>query len=445
VLATGYGSTWPKKEGKYNGCVYFVYTLLLGCAMVLATPWWLLQMARHAKYRAGLAQRLGAVPAYLKDVRQPVIWIHAVSVGEVLAVSTLVQRLRERHPDYRIVVSTTTATGNKLARERFGAENAFFFPLDFGFAIRPYLRALRPKVVILAETEFWPNFVRLGHAFGAKMAVVNARISDRSFPRYRRWQSVFRRVLRPVNVFLAQSDEDARRLAAIGADTHRVSVGGNLKFEVNARADQEIVAQLKEAFAKGGAQPLIVAGSTVEGEEPLVLKACEELRARFPQLAVILAPRHRERFEAAAQSVTESSFSLVRRSQWKGEPLAPGTVFLLDSIGELASLYALANVAFVGGSLVPRGGHNILEPAQHGVPIVIGPHYENFRDTIRIFERAGAVRIVVRAELRAEFVRLLSDKTGEEMGQRAAMVIESQSGATDRTLRTVEELLAVTR
>ena len=181
--------------------------------MVLAIPWWLLQMARHSKYRAGLAQRLGAVPTYLKGIHQPVIWIHAVSVGEVLAVSTLVQRLRDRHPEYRVVVSTTTATGNKLARERFGTENVFFFPLDSGFAIKPYLSALRPKLVILAETEFWPNFLRLVHAMGAKMAVVNARISDRSFPRYRRWRWVFRRVLRPVDVFLALSDEDARRLA----------------------------------------------------------------------------------------------------------------------------------------------------------------------------------------------------------------------------------------
>ena len=421
--------------------MYFVYSLLLGCALLLATPWWLLQMARYTKYRAGLEQRLGFVPKYLKNVQQPVIWIHAVSVGEVLAISTLVSRLREEHPEHRIVVSTTTATGNKLAADRFEADNVFYFPLDFGFAIRSYLRALRPQMVILAETEFWPNFLYLAGRSGAKIAVVNARISDRSFPRYRRWRSIFQRVLRPVDVFLAQSDEDARRLVEIGAEPSRVHVGGNLKFEVSATRELEIVDRLGKAFAEGGAQPLIVAGSTVEGEELMVLKACEEVRTRCQQVALILAPRHRERFDAAAKIVADSSFQLVRRSTWNGEPLPPGTVFLLDSIGELASLYGLAKVAFVGGSLVPRGGHNILEPAQHGVPIVVGPYYENFRDIITIFKRAEAVRIAEPERLGAEFLRVLADGKGADMGRRAAGVIAAQAGATDRTLEAIERLM----
>ncbi len=409
--------------------------------MLLAIPWWLLQMARHAKYRAGLGQRLGLVPEHLKNPGQPVIWIHAVSVGEVLAVSTLVQRLRAQHPGHRMVVSTTTATGNKLAGDRFGAENVFYFPLDFGFAIRPYLHALQPQMVILAETEFWPNFLRLAGRSGAKIAVVNARISDRSFPRYRRWRSVFHRVLQPVEVFLAQSDEDARRLGEIGAEPSRVRVGGNLKFEVSANSDLEIAEQLRKAFADGGSQPLIVAGSTVDGEEAMVLKACEEVRARYPQVALILAPRHRERFDAVAKTVQASAFRLVRRSGWNGEPLPPGTVFLLDSIGELASLYGLAKIAFVGGSLVPRGGHNILEPAQHGVPVVIGPHYENFRDIIAIFARARAVTIVEPERLGGEFLRILGDGTGAELGERASGVIAAQAGATDRTLDAIERLM----
>jgi 3-deoxy-D-manno-octulosonic-acid transferase len=417
--------------------------------MVLATPWWLVQMARHAKYRAGLGQRLGFIPAHLKNIHQRVVWVHAVSVGEVLAISTLVKRLRDRYPNHRVLISTTTATGNQLARDRFGSDNVFFFPLDFGFAISPYLRALRPELLILAETEFWPNFLRLAAQSGAKIAVVNARISDRSFPRYQRWRNIFQRVLKPIGMFLAQSDEDARRLVAIGADAARVSVGGNLKFEVNATANAEIVHRVREGFADGGSQPLIIAGSTVEGEEPMVLYACAEVMKTYPRMALILAPRHRERFAAVAKIVADSPFELVRRSEWNGGPLAPGTVFLLDSIGELASLYALADVAFVGGSLVRRGGHNILEPAQHGVPIVIGPHYENFRDIISIFVHADAVRIVEGDKLGEEFIRLLNDhaeRSGpSSLGQRAAAVMRSQSGATDRTMQALDTFMVGAR
>jgi 3-deoxy-D-manno-octulosonic-acid transferase len=425
--------------------VYLLYSLLIGLAMLLAIPWWLLQMARYAKYRAGLPQRFGVVPKNLKNIQQPVLWIHAVSVGEVLAISTLVKRLRERHPSHRILISTTTATGNELARDRFGAENVFYFPLDFGFAIAPYLRALRPEMVILAETEFWPNFLRLASRAGAKIAVVNARVSDRSFPRYRRWSAIFRRVLQPVGIFIAQSEEDARRLIAIGAEERRVSMGGNLKFEVTPPANVEIVRRVREALADGGSHPVIVAGSTVEGEEPMVLHAFEEVRKRHPQAAMILAARHRERFEEVAKLVASSNMTLVRRSEWNGEPLVPGTVFLLDTIGELASLYAVADVVFVGGSLVRRGGHNILEPAQHGVPIVIGPHFENFRDILTIFSRADAVRIVAREMLGEEFVRILEDPSGKTLGERAAAVIEAQSGATDRTLQAIEIYMAGTQ
>ena len=419
--------------------MYVLYSLLLGGALLLATPWWLLQMARHAKYRAGLAQRLGRIPGHVRNAQQPTIWIHAVSVGEVLAISTLVKQLRERHPDHRVFISTTTATGYQLAGERFGTDYVFFFPLDFAFCVRPYLRALKPALVILAETEFWPNFLRLASASGARIAVVNARISDRSLPRYRRFRSIFRRVLQSVNVFLAQSDEDARRLVVIGAEPTRVHVGGNLKFEVAAAPNGEIVDRLRQAFLEVGAGPLIVAGSTVEGEEALVLKALEEIRTQFPKMAAILAPRHRERFPVVGKLLSDSSWNVVRRSEWSGEALVPGTLLLLDTIGELASLYAIADLAFVGGSLVPRGGHNILEPAQFGKPIVIGPHHENFRDIITIFRRADAVRIVDSQKLATEFVRILNSDS--ELGARAAEVIRAQSGATERTLMAIDTLL----
>jgi 3-deoxy-D-manno-octulosonic-acid transferase len=347
--------------------VYLLYSAVLLLAALVSAPWWLVQMLRQGKYRAGLSERLGRVPERIaKGSAGPVIWIHAVSVGEALAISELVSRLRTRVPNARIVVSTTTQTGHKLAAERFGAENVFYFPLDFAVAIRPYMRRLKPSVVVLAETEFWPNFIRLANEAGAKIVVTNARISDRSFPRYRRFAGLMKPVLRNIDAFLAQSNLDAERLVEIGAPKERVSVGGNLKFEVKPPdASMEIVNVLRTAIAREGVGPVIIAGSTVEGEEPLVLDAFRAVLARFPKALLILAPRHKERFESAVSLLESSGMRFTRRTELAVEAaeVRAGSVLLLDSIGELAAVYSLADVAFVGGSLVPRGGHNILEPA----------------------------------------------------------------------------------
>jgi 3-deoxy-D-manno-octulosonic-acid transferase len=327
-----------------------------------------------------------------------VIWIHAVSVGEVLAVAGLVAEMHRAFPRHRIVISSTTDTGHALAQKRFGAENVFYFPLDFAFAIRRYLRALRPELVVLAETEFWPNFLRLVHASGSRIAVVNARISDRSWPNYRRFARALRRTLANVDLFLAQTQQDRERLISTGADPARVQISGNLKFDLLLPAAPVIVKSLRRAFTSESAAPILVCGSTVEDEEPPLLKAFENILVKHPLAVMILAPRHPERFESVATLIQQMSISLHRRSRWHGEPLA-GQVFLLDTIGELAAIYALADVAFVGGSLVPRGGHNIIEPAQHGVAVVTGNHTENFRDIVGLFQIRDAVRIVGLAEL----------------------------------------------
>jgi len=422
----------------------FLYSAAAAVALVLSAPLWLVQMARHRKYRAGLGERLGRVPARLRTGNAGrVIWVHAVSVGEVLAVSGLIAELRARFPGHRVVVSTTTATGQKLARDRFGAENAFYFPLDFGFAVRPYLRALHPELVIVAETEFWPNFLRLAHAGGAHVAVVNARISDRSFPRYRRFRSFMRPVLRNIDVFLTQGEEDRRRLLEIGAAGERVEVSGNLKFDVRAGAVAPIVTTLRGAIQRGGGGPLLVCGSTVEGEESLLLRAFAEVLTKLPAAVMVLAPRHPERFAGAASLLETSGLRWWRRSQWDGGGEVRGGVFLLDSIGELAAMYALAEVAFVGGSLTPRGGHNILEAAQHGAAILVGPHTENFRDIIELFLRAGALRVVTEAEFTPALLELLSDEARRhEPGTRAAEVLRAHAGATARTLAALADLLS---
>jgi 3-deoxy-D-manno-octulosonic-acid transferase len=422
----------------------FLYSLALGTAMLVSLPYWLVEMVRHGKYRKGMGERLGRVPARLRLRRanEPSIWVHAVSVGEVLAVTGLVEELQRRFPRNRIFVSTTTDTGQALARNKFGDASVFYFPMDFGFAIRPYLQALRPRLVVIAETEFWPNFLRLAHTNGARVAVVNARISDRSWPNYRRFRGVLRNVLENVDVFLAQTGQDAERLRDIGVSSERVRVGGNLKFEIPVPASPAIVGQLRTSIAASGAGPVLVCGSTVDGEEPLLLKALEHLLVRHPGAVMILAARHPERFAEVASLLEKMSIRFLRRSSWNGEPLNGG-VLLLDTIGELAALYALADVAFVGGSLVPRGGHNIIEPAQYGVATVVGNHTENFRDIVGLFQSRDAVRIVGPAELPLVLMDLLAnDAERRALGQRAAETMRSQMGATARVADALQELLA---
>jgi 3-deoxy-D-manno-octulosonic-acid transferase len=421
--------------------MYLLYSALLAAGLLVSLPYWMFGKMRHGKYREGLGERLGRVPPRLRTQSAPAIWVHAVSVGEVLAVSELVNQLRRRFPKYRVVVSTTTATGQKLAMKHFGEDGVFYFPLDFAFAIRPYLSALQPRLVVLAETEFWPNFLRLAHAAGARIAVVNARISDRSRPGYGRFRIILRRVLRNIDLFLAQTSEDASRLRDIGAPADRVQVSGNLKFDVSAPDSPPIVASLRANFQQAGAGPVVVCGSTVEGEETLLLRPFENVLASYPRAVMILAPRRPERFNEVAQLLEQLGIRSWRRSSWSGDAIAGG-VFLVDTIGELATLYALADVAFVGGSLVPRGGHNIIEPAQYGVPILVGNHTENFRDIVGLFQSQDAVRVVGPAEFSAVLMDLLSNK-GERiaLGCRGAEALRSQLGATDRTVAALEKLL----
>ncbi len=419
--------------------VYLVYSALLALWLLVSLPYWLLQMTRHGKYRAGLRERFGKVRIHGQSA--PTVWVHAVSVGEVLALSGLIAGLRQNFPRHRILISTTTLTGQKLARRRFGDENVFYFPLDFAFAIRPYLEALRPELVVIAETEFWPNFLRLAHASGARIAIVNARISDRSWPGYRRVRWLLRGILGEIDLFLAQTQEDERRLVDIGAPSARVHVTGNLKFDVPLLQPPPIVASLRDGFMRDGSGPILVCGSTVDDEEPLLLRAFEIVLASHAKAVMILAPRHPERFMDVARVLEQLGIRFWRRSLWNGEPITGG-VLLVDTIGELAALYGLADIAFVGGSRVPRGGHNSIEPAQHGVPIVVGNHTENFRDIVGLFQSRNAVRIVGPAELPLAFMELIANRSERlALGQRGAEALRSQSGATARTLATLAHLL----
>jgi 3-deoxy-D-manno-octulosonic-acid transferase len=422
--------------------MYLLYSALLAVFLLITLPYWLLQMLRHGKYRAGLRQRFGAVPPHLaKTGNQRTIWVHAVSVGEVVASSAVVESLRREYPSHRILISTTTSTGQKLAAKKFGADNVFYFPVDFAFAVRPYVEALRPDLCVIAETEFWPNFLRLARRKGARIAVINCRISDRSLPGYRRLRFWLPRVLANIDLFLAQTEEDRRRLVEIGAAKTKVQVAGNLKFDIAPPPMPSIAASLRASFDQTGAGPVLVCGSTLDEEEGLLLSAFRNILATHSKAVMILAPRHPERFADVAALVDQLGFRVWRRSLWSGEPLAGG-VLVLDSIGELAALYSLATVAFVGGSLVPRGGHNILEPAMYGVAIVTGNHYENFRDIVNFFLSRNAVRVVGMAELALVFMDLIgSSEERAKLGRNALAALDSQRGATARTVQALVELM----
>jgi 3-deoxy-D-manno-octulosonic-acid transferase len=419
--------------------MHLLYSAALTLVLVLGLPFWLLQMARSGKYRAGLSERLGHVPTRLRPTRanENCIWVHAVSVGEVLAVTRLIAELEKKFPEWRIVVSTTTKTGQALARARFGEADVFYLPLDLKMFLRPFFRHLRPRLMVLAESEFWMNLLAVAQANQCRVAVVNTRVSDRSLPRYLKIQSLLAKyIFSSVDLVLAQSEQDAERAKQIGAPTGRVQVTGNLKFDLTPPAESEIVRKLREALR---GKNVFVCGSTVEGEEEML---AQELRERkMSDLVVVLAPRHPERFNAVADLLSNVGVKVVRRTTWGGEPLESGTVFLLDSIGELAAIYALADVAFVGGSLVPRGGHNVLEPAYFGKPILVGPHTENFRDIMRRFEQANAIARTESGDVLVGAFLLLTQPALAEMGKRAKQVMDENAGATERTVTALEVLL----
>jgi 3-deoxy-D-manno-octulosonic-acid transferase len=412
-------------------------------------------MVTTHKYREGLLERIGRVPARLGPVHtrlaeaaagRPVLWLHAVSVGEVLAASRLVEELDRALPDYRLLLSTTTRTGQALARERFGAARVFYCPLDLPWAVRSYLNALQPRLFILAETEFWPNLLSGCFRRGIPVAVVNARVSDRSWPRYRRLRRLWKPFLSRLSRVLAQSQTDADRLLAIGCEPSRLTVAGNLKFDVRTASESDATRQLK-TVASG--LRFIVAGSTLDGEEAALLAVWPRLLESDPHLTMVLAPRHPERFASVEVLLNGSAIPWVKRSDWRLQPagsvkpLKPGQILLLDTIGELASIYSLASVAFVGGSLFPAGGHNPLEPAQFGVPIVMGPWYPNFRTITEDLQAHDAIQITTNEELAGVLIHFLTDHAAaESMGARARRVFEQQAGATSRCVQALQEVLA---
>jgi 3-deoxy-D-manno-octulosonic-acid transferase len=423
--------------------VLAVYSFLLAVVLVLGAPWWLVRMATSGRYRAGFAGRLGIIPKALREAVQgrQVIWLHAVSVGEVMAATELVRSLRAALPEWLIAVSTTTETGQKLARERFQGSPVFYLPLDFAFVVRRYLHLLKPELLILMESELWPNLMNECVRGGVPVAVVNARISDRSLPRYLRLKMLWRPILKGVSLFLAQSEENAKRLIQIGATSDKVHVSGNLKYDVKAAGESPMTSLLRESLPTGA--KVLVAGSTLDGEEMMLLDAWRLIFREVPDVVMILAPRRTERFQPVAALVKANGFRVILASELdKQETIAAGSIVLLDTIGDLASVYSLGTVAFVGGSLVSAGGHNPLEPARFRVPVVMGPSSENFREIVEAMNAADAIRISSRSTLTDDLMEMLhGDAQVRSMGERGREIFDAQAGATARTARALLSLI----
>ena len=447
------GDAWRAKKWKRiwaSHVLLGLYSALLAAGLLLSTPWWLARLLTMERYREGLRERLGRVPQRLREAvkGKQVVWVHAVSVGEVLAASRLVTELGVAlGSDWCVVVSTTTRTGQALARERFGAERVFYYPLDLKRPVRAYLRALQPALVVLMESELWPRMLYECGRASVPVAVANARMSDRSFRRARRVRGLWRHVLAKVSLWLPQSGADAERLRGLGVKAKALDVAGNLKYDIRAPRQSRVAELIREA-ANG--RPVVVAGSTTAGvrtgdpdEFQLAIQAWENAARAEHRAVLVLAPRHPENFGVAYSVAKE--FSTLRATELLAGKAVQGVeIIVLDTIGDLAAVYGVADVAFVGGSLVGRGGHNPLEPAQWSVPVVMGPSSENFRDIVGKLREADALRVVKDVDgLASAIVSLLNDRAAaRQTGERGKAVFEEHGGATARTVAALLTLLA---
>jgi 3-deoxy-D-manno-octulosonic-acid transferase len=448
-------------------CMYLVYSVFTAVGVVLLSPYLLIRGLGRRQYLKNLPERMGRrFPPELLDggsAGPGAIWVHAVSVGEVLAALPLARSLKQRFSERRLVISTTTATGQALARERMKfADAVFYFPLDWRGPVRRALAAVHPALVVVFETEIWPNFLRETRRVGTPVVFVNGRISDRSFRRFSRTLRCFgsalrgflRGVLEDGTLYLMQSEEDASRVRALGAPAARVMVAGNLKYDLARAEENQLAIWLREEMARSGRGPLLVAGSVVAGEESAVLEALAAVERKWPGALLVLAPRKPDRFDAAAAIIEQSGRAAVRRSGLSLDGASAGVlacrvgaarpVLLLDTIGELAAVYGLADAVFIGGSLEPAGGHNPLEPAVTGRAPVFGPSMDNFRDVAKEFVRANAAMVVHSgAELGTAWIELLSDAgRRSRMGHAAQELVERHRGATAATIDRLAAVLA---
>ena len=429
--------------------MYLAYSLLLSLGLFVLIPHFLFQALAHGKYITGLRQRLGAVP---RTNGKPVIWLHCVSVGETQAARPLAQRLKREFPQHALVVSTITLTGQKLARDVFRnqAESVFYFPFDWRWSARRALKAINPAAVLIMETELWPNFLRECKAREIPVALVNGRISRQSFRRYKLIRFFLRRVLASLSIAVMQSEKDAERLQSLGMERKKLFTAGNLKFDAGIASESTSkTEEIRTRFGLDGNTLLVLAASTHAPEEEILIETLKQLRTEQP-VRLMLAPRHPERFNEVAALLQKSDLSWARRSDTPQSDDANATVILLDTIGELPATYSLADVVFVGGSIVDKGGHNVLEPAAAGVAVVTGAHTHNFHAIVDLMIEANALVQLTPVEPSAaapELTHVLSNLLAnpderEQLGQRGKQLVTDNQGAAERTLQLIAPLLA---
>jgi 3-deoxy-D-manno-octulosonic-acid transferase len=421
--------------------VYLLYSILLFIVLFLIAPFYFFKLRFRRKEKLHLRERLGfGLPA--RPSGRPFIWIHAVSVGEVLSLQSFVCGLKTRYPEGVVGVSTLTGAGRRMAEEKMTAADLIFFvPFDFAWCVRRVFNRMDPDLLILAESEFWPRLLREAGRRRVPVLLANGRISTASARRMRRLRTVLRVVLRPVTRFLAQTERDRARLSAAGIEDARIEVAGNLKCEIHLPAlSSDEISRARTELGIGPEERVLIAGSIHPGEEGPLLRAFQAARASGRPVRFVLAPRHPEKFQGLEKDFAETGLVIARRTRPNSRPA--WEVLVLDTIGELAHFYALADAAFIGGSLVPWGGQNLLEPAFYGKPIFFGPHMDNFSVLAETFVQDEAARIVrTPRELETMFsFENEADLAG--LGRRARRTLESLSGATEKTLAAVETILS---
>jgi 3-deoxy-D-manno-octulosonic-acid transferase len=429
--------------------MYAAYSVLIVAFFFVMSPYLAWQALRYRKYIGSLRQRFGYLPISFNLDGEESIWIHAVSVGEVLTARALLPELRERYPRYRLFLSTTTMTGQQIARNSLQlVDEVFYFPFDLRFVVNRTLRLVKPKLFVMMETEIWPNLLRACRENGVRTVLVNGRISSRSYPRYRLARPFFRRVLDNIDRFCMQSEESARRIIDMGADPDRVVVTGSLKFDSldlpgTSQAADRGRNRVLRYFRIPPDRPVIIAASTLKGEEEPVFEAFQRIRARVPDTLLIIAPRKPERFDEVEQLARRGGWRVGRRSELPVDAEPRQDVVVLDTIGELAQVFQVGTAVFVGGSLVDQGGHNIIEPAVFGKAIVFGPYMQNFAEIARAFvENDAAIQIRTPRELEHALLGLLNDPVRRaRLGAAARALVEANRGARGKTMAAVAKVL----
>ncbi|MDY0211518.1 MAG: 3-deoxy-D-manno-octulosonic acid transferase [Desulfuromonadaceae bacterium] len=426
--------------------VYLLYDILLLLSMVVLLPWYVIRGCVRGKGRQGLRERLGflspSVLALLKG--RQVIWLHAVSVGETRAAVPLIKKLRLAYPDAVLLLSNVTETGREIAEAIPEIDVCIYFPIDFSAAVKRVVKKVNPALVLIVETEIWPQFVRMCHKYAIPVVLVNGRISDRSFPRYSLVGSLLKPVLAHITFFCMQSELDAHRIAFLGASPEKISVSGNIKFDQSGVSTEELdQTRLRAQFGIAPEARVWVAGSTHQGEDEIVMRVYQQLLQSFPDLILILVPRHPHRCRQVSELLSKAGVTWYLRSDNVFPPLTGGSVLLVDTLGEMLNFYTVADIVFVGGSLVPVGGHNILEASMVEKPVMFGPWMQNFKDIAKFISAAQGFGEVRDAEgLQQLLTKLLHDKDlRRSAGVRGATILQQHAGATRKTLGVVRQVL----